>query len=158
MTSAKQNRPLVSIGLPVYNEAEHLAQALDSLLGQDYENIEVIISDNASTDGTPQICADYAGKDGRVRYHRNETNIGGINNFNINNIPVGRYRISARLTNGKTLKMRKTGYDYAPLFGLKPSEAVGAATLLFVPSSAEPRSGHPSHSNWRPADVELQLP
>lgn len=83
---------------------------------------------------------------------------GGINNFNINNIPVGRYRISARLVSGKPLKMRKTGYDYAPLFGLKPSEAVGAASILFVPSSAEPRSGHPSHSNWRPADVELQLP
>lgn len=82
MTALKQNSPLVSIGLPVYNEAEHLAQALDSLLGQDYENIEVIISDNVSTDATPQICAEYVAKDARVRYHRNETNIGGINNFN----------------------------------------------------------------------------
>jgi glycosyltransferase involved in cell wall biosynthesis len=77
-----QHRPLVSIGLPIYNEEEHLAQALDSLLGQDYDNIEVIISDNASTDATPRICAEYAGRDARVRYHRNETNIGGINNFN----------------------------------------------------------------------------
>lgn len=82
MTALKQHRPLVSIGLPVYNEAEHLAQAIDSLLAQDYENLEVIISDNASTDATPQICADYAAKDSRVRYHRNEANIGGINNFN----------------------------------------------------------------------------
>ena len=82
LTALTQNHPLVSIGLPIYNEEEHLAQALDSLLGQDYENIEVIISDNASTDRTPQICAEYAVRDQRVRYHRNEANIGGINNFN----------------------------------------------------------------------------
>jgi glycosyltransferase involved in cell wall biosynthesis len=82
LTALKQHRPLVSIGLPIYNEEDHLSQALDSLLGQDYENIEVIISDNASIDSTPQICKDYAARDARVRYHRNETNIGGINNFN----------------------------------------------------------------------------
>ncbi|HEX8246537.1 MAG TPA: hypothetical protein VF599_00005 [Pyrinomonadaceae bacterium] len=83
---------------------------------------------------------------------------GGINRFNINNIPIGRYKISARLTNGKTLKMRKTGYDYAPLFGLKPGEALGAASLLFVPSSAQPRSGKPLFSTWKPADIKLELP
>jgi hypothetical protein len=83
---------------------------------------------------------------------------GGINRFNINNIPIGRYKIGARLTGGKTLKMRKTGYDSAPLFGLQPGEAVGAASLLFVPSSAQPRSGKPHYSAWKPADVKLELP
>ncbi len=82
MTTLNQDRPLVSIGVPVYNEQEHLAQALDSLLAQDYENIEIIISDNASTDETQQICQAYAAKDARVRYERNEANIGGIQNFN----------------------------------------------------------------------------
>jgi glycosyltransferase involved in cell wall biosynthesis len=74
--------PLVSVGVPVYNEERHLAATLDSLLAQDYRNIEVVICDNASTDETPRICAEYAARDARVRYHRNETNIGGINNFN----------------------------------------------------------------------------
>lgn len=68
--------------MPVYNEAQHLAEALDSLLAQDYGNLEVIVSDNASTDQTPEICAEYAARDPRVCYHRNQTNIGGIENFN----------------------------------------------------------------------------
>jgi glycosyltransferase involved in cell wall biosynthesis len=75
-------RPLVSIGLPVYNEELHLREALDSLLAQDYGNVEVVISDNASTDGTPAICEEYARRDPRVRYHRAAANVGGIRNFN----------------------------------------------------------------------------
>lgn len=75
-------RPLVTIGVPIYNEERYLAGSLDSLLAQDYENIEIIISDNASTDGTPQICAEYVAKDPRVRYHRNDTNVGSFENFN----------------------------------------------------------------------------
>lgn len=74
--------PLVSIGVPIYNEAKHLAEALDSLLAQDYENIEIMISDNASTDSTPQICAEYVAKDPRIRYYRNDTNVGSFENFN----------------------------------------------------------------------------
>src|SRR5438128_323622 len=75
-------KPLVSIGVPIYNEAQHLAEALDSLLAQDYENIEIMISDNASTDATPQICEEYVAKDPRIRYQRNETNVGSFDNFN----------------------------------------------------------------------------
>jgi glycosyltransferase involved in cell wall biosynthesis len=79
---SQQEHPLVSIGLPVYNEEEHLVRALESLLAQDYPNLEIIISDNASTDRTPQICAEYVERDRRVRYHRNERNVGGLENFN----------------------------------------------------------------------------
>lgn len=74
--------PLVSIGLPVFNGAKSLAKALDSLLAQDYANLEIIISDNGSTDATPQICRLYEAKDHRVRYHRSEVNRGSIWNFN----------------------------------------------------------------------------
>jgi glycosyltransferase involved in cell wall biosynthesis len=70
--------PLVSIGLPVYNGARFLRQALDSLLAQDYTDFELIISDNASTDATPQICADYAARDPRFRYFRAEENRGAV--------------------------------------------------------------------------------
>lgn len=77
-----QDAPLVSIGLPIYNEERHLAEALDSLLAQDYANIEVVISDNASTDATAEICAAYAARDKRIRYLRNDINIGGMENFN----------------------------------------------------------------------------
>jgi glycosyltransferase involved in cell wall biosynthesis len=74
-------KPLVSIGMPVYNGADFLRCALESLLAQDYENFELIISDNHSTDSTQEICLDYLARDNRIRYHRNNTNIGAINNF-----------------------------------------------------------------------------
>ena len=73
---------LVSIGLPVYNGARFLSQALESLLGQSYRNIELIISDNASTDATREICQSYASLDRRVRHSRLTENIGGVPNHN----------------------------------------------------------------------------
>jgi glycosyltransferase involved in cell wall biosynthesis len=74
--------PVVSIGVPVYNGARFLSQALDSLLGQSFSNLELIISDNASTDQTERICRAYAGKDTRVRYFRQTANIGAPRNWN----------------------------------------------------------------------------
>ncbi len=78
-----ENRlPRVSIGLAVYNGEEYLEEAIDSILGQTYTDFELIISDNASTDKTEEICRRYAAQDGRILYHRNKTNIGGANNEN----------------------------------------------------------------------------
>ncbi len=77
----KQFPPRVSIGLPVYNGENYLAEAMDSILGQTYDDFELIICDNASTDRTAEICADYAARDARIRYYRNPTNIGGGPNF-----------------------------------------------------------------------------
>ena len=75
--------PLVSIGLPVYNGARYLHQSLQSLLGQDFEDFELLISDNASTDDTEEICRSVAAKDPRVRYWRNPTNIGSARNYRL---------------------------------------------------------------------------
>ena len=74
--------PKISIGLPVYNGENYLRLALDSILRQDYSDFELIISDNASTDATQDICREYAAKDRRIRYYRNETNNGASANFN----------------------------------------------------------------------------
>jgi glycosyltransferase involved in cell wall biosynthesis len=68
--------PKVTIGLPVFNGARYLAGSLDSLVSQDYENFELIVSDNASTDDTGVICSEYAARDRRIRYVRNDRNIG----------------------------------------------------------------------------------
>lgn len=72
---------MVSIGVPIFNEAGHLAMTLDSLLAQDYPNIEIVICDNASTDATPDICARAANRDPRVRVLRAVENQGAIANF-----------------------------------------------------------------------------
>jgi glycosyltransferase involved in cell wall biosynthesis len=77
----EDNSPLVSIGVPVYNGEEFLRKSLDSLLAQTYQNIEIIISDNASTDRTAEICKEYEQKDHRIRYYRNDINIGVVKNF-----------------------------------------------------------------------------
>lgn len=74
--------PSVSIGLPVFNGENFLEEALQSLLNQTYTDFELIISDNSSTDRTQAICAAYAQQDPRIRYYRNETNVGAGPNFN----------------------------------------------------------------------------
>lgn len=74
--------PLVSIGMPLYNAAKTLRPALDSILAQDYINFELIISDNASRDETAEICKEFASRDRRIVYYRNERNMGGTWNFN----------------------------------------------------------------------------
>jgi glycosyltransferase involved in cell wall biosynthesis len=74
--------PRLSVGLPVYNGGRYLARSLDALLGQSYQDFELIISDNASTDDTADICHEYVRLDQRVRYHRQRHNIGSSPNHN----------------------------------------------------------------------------
>jgi glycosyltransferase involved in cell wall biosynthesis len=73
--------PLVSIGLPVYNGAEFVRDAIASLVGQTYPNLELVISDNGSTDETEAICREAAAADARIRYHRSPVNRGLIWNW-----------------------------------------------------------------------------
>lgn len=75
--------PGVSLALPVYNGERFVADAIRSVLAQDYDNFELIITDNASTDGTEKICRDFAASDERVRYVRNERNLGAGPNYNL---------------------------------------------------------------------------
>jgi glycosyltransferase involved in cell wall biosynthesis len=74
--------PPVSIGIPVYNGARYLPIALDSLLAQSWEDFEIVISDNCSTDATLDICADYAARDSRIRLLRTDHNRGAAYNYN----------------------------------------------------------------------------
>jgi glycosyltransferase involved in cell wall biosynthesis len=74
--------PRVCVGLPVFNGERYLAESLESLLAQDFTDFELVVADNASTDRTPQVLAEYAHRDPRIRVLRRETNIGGSENFN----------------------------------------------------------------------------
>lgn len=75
--------PRLSIGLPVYNGENYLAAALGSLLDQSFGDFELIIADNASTDRTAEICRVFVAGDTRIRYQRNENNIGAAANYNL---------------------------------------------------------------------------
>ena len=74
--------PKVSVGIPVYNGERFIAETIDSILAQTFGDFELIISDNASTDGTEKICRQYADDDGRIRYVRNRENLGAAYNYN----------------------------------------------------------------------------
>ena len=71
----------VSIGLPVYNGESTLARAIQTHLDQTFTDFELVITDNCSTDGTEQICREFAARDERVRYLRNDENVGAAGNF-----------------------------------------------------------------------------
>jgi glycosyltransferase involved in cell wall biosynthesis len=73
--------PRLSIGLPVFNGEDYVKQAIDSILSQTYTDFEFVISDNASTDRTEEICRSYAAKDPRIKYFRNPKNIGATQNW-----------------------------------------------------------------------------
>ena len=83
MTSRRPgNPPQISIGLPVFNGERFIAEAIECVLSQTFGDFELVISDNASTDTTREICLAFCRQDPRVRYERNSLNVGAAPNFN----------------------------------------------------------------------------
>ncbi len=82
MSQPNQKRvATVSIGMPVYNGEKYIREALDTLLDQSFVDFDLLISDNASTDATESICLEYAERDARITYVRQQSNIGAAANF-----------------------------------------------------------------------------
>ena len=75
------NDVTVSICIPVYNGGKYIAETLQSLIAQTYSNIEIIVSDNASTDNTGDIVRSFCAQDARIKYYRNDSNIGYCSNI-----------------------------------------------------------------------------
>lgn len=76
-----ESTPLVTIGIPTFNRAASLVRAVESARAQDYPNLEILISDNASSDGTEALCRNLVSVDPRVRYFRQPENFGAVKNF-----------------------------------------------------------------------------
>jgi glycosyltransferase involved in cell wall biosynthesis len=74
--------PLITVGIPVFNGGKFLKRRFDSILNQTYKNLEVIISDNASTDNTSVLCEEFLHKEKNTHYYRQKKNIGALENFN----------------------------------------------------------------------------
>ena len=77
-----QKSPKVSVCIPVYNREDFIAEAIESVLSQTFTDFELIITDNCSTDKTPEIIKKYASTDKRISCYRNEYNLGVIGNIN----------------------------------------------------------------------------
>jgi glycosyltransferase involved in cell wall biosynthesis len=107
MSGSDTRSPRLSIGLPVYNGERFLAQTLACFSAQTFGDFELVVCDNASTDGTQQICEAHAARDPRIRYARNERNLGAIGNFN-----------------------RAVGLTHAPLFKWAAHDDLYAPTYL----------------------------
>lgn len=78
-----QSRPKLTLALPVYNGANYIRDALDSILAQTFRDFELIICDNASQDETCAIVESYAAQDDRIRLIRNPKNLGAFANYNL---------------------------------------------------------------------------
>ena len=98
--------PTVGIGMPVFNGERFIAEAIESFLAQTFEDFELVIVDNHSTDGTSEICQSFASRDPRVRYIRQRQNYGLNYNFNS----------AFRLTSGKYFKWAAYDDVCAPEF------------------------------------------
>lgn len=88
-SAANTNMPLVSVCIPTYNRSTKLMRAINSVYANDYRNLEIIVSDNASSDDTQRLCAELSASDKRIRYFRHSENVGPTRNFEFVRAQVG---------------------------------------------------------------------
>lgn len=86
--------PKVTLMIPTYNQEQFIKEALESALAQDYENLEIIVSDDCSNDNTMQVIKKY--KDPRLSYHRNNSNLGRVGNYHniVHNLATGKWAVN----------------------------------------------------------------
>ncbi|MBD2552241.1 glycosyltransferase family 2 protein [Limnothrix sp. FACHB-708] len=94
--STTEKLPLISICIPLFNKVEFFRQTVESILSQTYENFEIVISDNGSSDGSSELALEYASADVRVKYYHLSQTISAGENF----------RHSLLLARGKILKLQ----------------------------------------------------
>ncbi len=70
-----ENSPLVSIVIPLFNTKDYIAETIESVLKQSYKNIELIVVDDCSTDGSYELVEDFSKRDSRVKLIRLEQNL-----------------------------------------------------------------------------------
>ena len=119
--------PLVSVCMPVYNGSNYIERALDCISAQTFQDYELIITDNVSTDNTREIVERRAKDDPRIRYVLNETNIGAAENYNL----------GFHLARGKYLKWFAHDDEILPNFLEKLVEILDSnpdTVLAFCPS------------------------
>jgi glycosyltransferase involved in cell wall biosynthesis len=138
---------LVSIGVPVYNGEKYIRWTLESLLAQSYENFELNISDNASTDGTEEICRSYLAKDNRVRYHRNPQNVGLIGNWRrVLQLASGEYFIWAACDDCWSINYIETLLECLLTY---PNAILAAGKTLYIDGDGNPRNTDPDDAPVR---------
>lgn len=135
--------PLISVGMPVRNEARFLRQALDSLVNQTNVRTEIIISDNASTDETEAICRYYCDTFPQIRYHRFEQNVGASANFRfVLESANGEYFIWAA---GHDVRDNNFMEECSKLLQTEPGAVIAFATTHWIDDKG---NRYPKSSGW----------
>jgi glycosyltransferase involved in cell wall biosynthesis len=163
-TTHKGRRPLVTVGVPIYNEERFLARCLEDLVAQDYEKLEIIIADNNSTDATGAIADAFAQRHANVTVVHRPENIGAIANFgDLVARANGEFffwaaaddrrspRFVSRLVD-ELLRHPEVGVVHA---GIElTEEATGERQFLIY------RKDHPAHTHsfWRPKEPLTEMP
>ncbi len=143
--------PAVSIAVPVFNGQRFIARTLQSLLDQTFSNLEIIVTDNASTDATEQICRDFAARDPRVRYYRAQANRGISANF----------RWGFELARGEYFRWNAADDFVAPTFVQKCVEILAAdasVVLAFARTRIVDEEDQPIRDNTYDAAADLASP
>lgn len=141
--TAPHTAPLVSIGMPVFNEARFIKEALNTLIAQSYTNIEILVSDNASTDDTYLICEQYRNEHPRIRIQRFESNQGAAANF----------RHTLAQSTGKYFMWAaghdRWSHDYiekcVETLEMNPSASLAFASTLWIDDKGNP---YPKSTGW----------
>jgi glycosyltransferase involved in cell wall biosynthesis len=151
ISQSRADRPAgqarVTIGVPVFNGAGYLEDCLDSLVTQTYDDIEILISDNASTDRTQDICRAYCERDERVRYYRQPQNRGVAAN----------YRFLVDQAGGEFFKWAAYDDVCGPQFverciaalDQSPTDVLAFPSTTFIDSAGEPLPRHDAGVRWR---------
>lgn len=141
--TANRSSVLVSIGMPVFNEARYIDAALLSLRAQTEANIEIIVCDNASTDGTAAICRKHADEDVRINLNVSEMNVGSAENFKrALNLASGEYFMWA---SGHDLWSRDLVSECVRLLQHNPNACLAFGSTLWIGADGEPL---PYQSGW----------
>jgi glycosyltransferase involved in cell wall biosynthesis len=146
-----ETMPLVSIGVPIYNEERFLAEALSALAQQSYRNIEIIISDNASTDQSEKICRDAAHRDSRIEYVRQTSNVGSASNFQfVRARAKGRYFMWAA---GHDLWSPQLVEKAVQLMENDPSVVLASASVVWIDADGAKLDIRSDHTDSRGMDA-----
>ena len=153
--TAGDEKPLVSIGVFLYNEERFIRETLASLLAQDYANLEIVISDNCSTDSTDAICRQLVAGDERVRYERQERNIGAAaNSVHVLERATGKYFMWA---SGHDLWSPNLVSRCVAALGSHPDAALAYASSSWIDDQGRPLGRESGWYDTRGADAIVRF-
>jgi glycosyltransferase involved in cell wall biosynthesis len=133
--TAFKRTPQVSVLVPVYNGEKYLGECLDSILAQNFEEMEILIADDGSTDGSQEVIERYAAKDKRIRWWRNPVNLGLSRNFN-HCLQVARYEYVKYVLQDDKLVSPSAIAQMAQALDANPSVSlVASASYILDPES-----------------------